>query len=67
MGLQSEISVIPLYDGMPHYTESLMRYEQFGFELTNLFVVSRTRDGRVVEYDCVMARPGELRAADSSY
>ena len=67
MGLQSEISVVPLYDGMPHYTESLARYERFGFELTNLFVVNRTRDGRVVEYDCVMARRGGLRGADSSF
>jgi FkbM family methyltransferase len=67
MGIQSEISVIPLYVGMPHYTVSLARYEQSGFELTDLFVVNRTRDGRVLEYDCVMARPNALRGADSSF
>jgi FkbM family methyltransferase len=65
MGIQSEISVIPIYEGMPHYTQSLERYERFGFELTNLFVVSRAPDGRVVEYDCVMARPGALTQPDS--
>jgi FkbM family methyltransferase len=56
MGIQSEISVIPLYVGMPHYTESLAQYEQLGFELMDLFVVSRAPDGRVVEYDCVMVK-----------
>jgi FkbM family methyltransferase len=57
LGIQSEISVIPLYDHMPHYTESLVRYERLGFALVDLFVVNR-RDGFVVEYDCMMARPG---------
>jgi FkbM family methyltransferase len=58
MGIQSEISVVPLYDGMPHYTESLACYERHGFQLTNLFVVNRTADGCVLEYDCLMARKG---------
>jgi FkbM family methyltransferase len=62
MGIQSEISVVPLYEGMPRYTDSLARYEQRGFELRNLFVVSRTADGRVLEYDCVMARSAALRS-----
>ena len=56
MGLQSEVSVLPLYEGMPHYTESLARYEKLGFSLVDLFVVNRTPDGRVVEYDCVMVK-----------
>jgi CO/xanthine dehydrogenase Mo-binding subunit len=56
IGIQSEISVIPLYDGMPHYTESLARYEELGFDLINQFVVSRAQDGLVVEYDYVLAR-----------
>jgi FkbM family methyltransferase len=60
MGIQSEISVIPIYEGMPHYTESLACYERCGFDLTNVFVVNRTQDGRVLEYDCVMARSAAL-------
>jgi FkbM family methyltransferase len=60
LGVQSEISVIPLYEGMPHYTESLARYERSGFQLMNLFVVNRTSDGGVLEYDCVMARSAAL-------
>jgi hypothetical protein len=62
LGVQSEISVIPLYNGMPHYTESLALYERLGFALVDLFVVNR-QDGFVLEYDCVMARPGALSAA----
>jgi hypothetical protein len=58
-GIQSEISVIPIYDGMPHYTESLAQYEALGFKLIDLFVVNR-RDDCVIEYDCVMARETAL-------
>lgn len=54
--IQSEISVVPLYEGMPHYTESLLRYEQGGFELIDLFLVNRTPSGGVLEYDALMAR-----------
>lgn len=56
VGIQSEVSVIPLYEGMPHFTESLAHYESFGYQLVDLFAVSRLRDHRVVEYDCVMIR-----------
>jgi FkbM family methyltransferase len=55
--LQSEISVEPLYDGMTHYTDALRGYEELGFRLMDLFVVNRTREGGVLEYDCLMARP----------
>jgi FkbM family methyltransferase len=55
-GLQSEISVVPLYNGMQSYTESLANYHRLGFDLVDLFVVNRTEDGRVLEYDCLMQR-----------
>jgi FkbM family methyltransferase len=54
--LQSEISVIPIYDEMPHYTQALELYESLGFSLMNLYIVNRAPDGSIVEYDCVMAR-----------
>jgi FkbM family methyltransferase len=59
-GLQSEVSVIPLYDGMPHYTDALKQYEAIGFGLMHLFPVGRLPDGRVVEYDCVMMRKAAI-------
>ena len=60
VGLQSEISVVPLYDGMPHYTEALAHYEAHGFVLMDFFVVNRAGDGRIIEYDCVMVSTNSL-------
>jgi FkbM family methyltransferase len=59
-GIQSELSVVPLYEGMEHYTEALSYYERLGFSLMDLFVVSRAQKGQIVEYDCVMARTSAL-------
>ena len=55
-GLQSEISASPLYKGMPHYLEALAIYENAGFELFNLTVVSRTPAGLLQELNCFMTR-----------
>jgi len=66
MLLQSEISVDPIYEGMPHYLEALAFYEALGFTLMTLFPVARTRAyGNIVEYDCLMARliPGTALGA----
>ncbi len=56
VGLQSEISVKPLYEHQPHFTRSLDTFEKLGFSLMNLALVSRTPKGEILEYDCVMAR-----------
>ncbi len=63
-GLQSEISVTPLYAGMPHYTDALAYYESLGFALMNLLIVNRTVCGSVLEYDCLMARTDLLDRLD---
>lgn len=55
-GLQSEISVRSIYDGMPSYTESLTRLQDAGFAVTGIFPVQRDNQLRVVEFDCVMTR-----------
>jgi len=60
VGLQSEISVTPIYINMPHYTQSLDYYESLGFSLLNLFIVNRTHEGGILEYDCIMAKSREL-------
>jgi len=54
--LQSELSVTPIYDDMPHYTQALEYYESLGFALMNLYIVNRAGHGGVLEYDCLMAR-----------
>jgi FkbM family methyltransferase len=56
VGLQSELSVIPLYENMPHYTTALSTFENAGFSLMDMFVVCRDSKNRIIEYDCIMAR-----------
>ena len=59
VGLQSEVALLRIYDGMPRLPEALATYEAAGFEVTGLFPVSReSRTARVLEFDCVMARAG---------
>ncbi len=53
--LQSEVSLIPIYDGMPHWTENISIYEKKGFSVTGMFPVNRDA-GKVIEYDCLMIR-----------
>lgn len=55
-GLQSELSVQPLYKNMPHYLEALQTYEAAGFELFNLSVVNRVESGGLLELNCFMRR-----------
>lgn len=62
IGLQAELSVTPIYEESPHYTKSLTYFESLGFSLMNLFVVNRGKHGKVLEYDCIMARLERLAA-----
>lgn len=57
-GLQSELSIQPIYNAMPHYLEALQLYESAGFDLHNISVVSRTDQGSLVELNCFMRRRG---------
>jgi len=50
----SELSLIPIYEDMPHYIETLRAYEKAGFAVTGLFPISRDADFSVVEMDCFM-------------
>lgn len=55
--LQSEISLVAIYDGIPNYLTALEQYKTLGFEITGLYPVSRDPATlRVVEFDCVMIR-----------
>ena len=55
-GLQSELSVLPLYDGMPTNLEALSTFQNAGFMLTNVSVVSRAPEGQLQELNCFMRR-----------
>ena len=60
LGLQSELSVEPIYHGQPSYTDALAQYGSLGFMLMNLSIVNRTKVRGIREYDCVMARVEQL-------
>ena len=57
VGMQSEVALLLIYEGMPRMAEAVAVYEAAGFEISGLFPVTREKDGRVIEYDCVMVRP----------
>lgn len=55
--LQSEVSVRPLYEGMPTWQESLACYHQAGFAENGFFSVSMDGETLVtLEFDCVLVR-----------
>ncbi len=57
VGMQSEVALMRIYEGMPRLPEALSLYEASGFEVTALYPVSReTATARVLEFDCVMVR-----------
>ncbi len=60
LALQSEISLLPIYDGMPNYLQSLGYFNALGFDLTGLFTIMKDQQMlRVIEYDCVLIRAGK--------
>ena len=59
--VQSEVSLLNIYDGVPTMTEAIDVFQQAGFYVTGMFPVSREQEtGRVLEFDCVMVRPSFL-------
>jgi FkbM family methyltransferase len=58
VGMQSEVALLKIYEAMPRMMEAVQAYEAAGFEITGLYPVSRERrTARVLEFDCIMARP----------
>jgi len=60
LGLQSELSLKPIYSGMPDYLQVLFEAARLGFEVTGFFPVVRDRAGSLIEVDCVMQRAAAL-------
>lgn len=54
-GILSEISLLPIYSGMPHYLDALRKYEDYGFVVTGLYPVTReNKNLSVIEMDCML-------------
>jgi FkbM family methyltransferase len=54
--LQAELFVHPVYKEAPHYLEALSEYEQAGFKLVNLALVSRLESGDIMCLNALMKR-----------
>jgi FkbM family methyltransferase len=62
LGVQVELSLKPIYEGMPAYAQTMGHLQELGFEPTGIYPVVRDRDMRVMEVDCVLVRPGAITA-----
>ena len=54
IAIQSEISISPLYSGMPSYLESLKSYEELGYSIAGLHPVNKCEDLSIIEMDCLV-------------
>jgi FkbM family methyltransferase len=64
--MQSELSLIPLYQGMPSYLESLARYKEEGFLASGIYPITRNKYLALNEVDCILVRPEFLGLGSNS-
>jgi FkbM family methyltransferase len=62
LAMQTEVSVLKIYDGMPDFLTAIRVLAEKGFDITAMFPVSRDRMLRVVEFDCVLLNSARVRA-----
>lgn len=53
LALQTELSVIPIYENMPSFTEVYQTLKNKRYSITGMFPVTRDKNLRVVEFDGV--------------
>jgi FkbM family methyltransferase len=56
LALQSEVFIYPVYQQAPRYIEALREYEQAGYKIVNLSLVSRTESGDLMCINTLMKR-----------
>ena len=56
VAVQTELSVIPIYEGMPGWLEAMGSLSSRGFQPTWMSPVTLDGPVRVLEFDCVMVR-----------
>jgi FkbM family methyltransferase len=54
--LQSELSLIPIYDGMPEAYDLLKTFRDNDFYISGMYPVNRDKTMAVIEYDCVLVK-----------
>lgn len=56
MAMQTELSMLPIYEDQPSYTQVLAFLTQAGFSISGMYPEDRDPLLRVVEFDCVLIR-----------
>jgi FkbM family methyltransferase len=54
--LQSELSLIPVYDGMIQVYDILQQFHSLNFFISGMYPINRDKSLAVIEYDCVMVK-----------
>lgn len=62
LGLQTEISCIPIYSNMLSFTKSIENLKEKGFDVTGMFPVNQDKYYRVIEFDCVCINTKEIES-----
>ena len=55
--LQTEVSMVPLYETMPNYREAIDAFAAYGFAVADMFLVVADNQEVALEFDCIMVRP----------
>ena len=61
----SELSLVPVYHGMPHYLESLRAYESQGLSASGLYPITTHADLALNEVDCMLVNTRTLKRVRS--
>ncbi len=64
-GIVSELSLTPIYEGMPDFLQALAEFRRRGFSVSGMFPVNRAADLSLIEMDCCFVRtrpaaPGQV-------
>ena len=54
LGVQTEVSVLPIYQNMPSLEESLSFFKAKGFQVSGFYPVDESRFPHAVEFDCIL-------------
>lgn len=54
--LQTELSMMPVYDGAPTYHDTMRFLDAAGYQATGFFAINRDQKLRATEFDCVCVR-----------
>ena len=54
--LQSELSLIPVYDGMLQVYDILKEFHNNYFYISGMYPINRDESMAVIEYDCVLVK-----------